>query len=376
MWRILTAGESHGHSLVAIIEGLPSGLKIDLDFINQELSRRQEGFGRGKRMSLERDRVEIISGLRHGLTLGSPLTLVIQNRDFSLEKRASLPLLSPRPGHADLAGVLKYDFNDCRDVWERASARCTAIMVAGGAVAKIFLYQFGQIILSHVLSIGKVSVQPPRGLSYEEIFLRVEKSPLRVYQKKAEEAMIREIERAEREGDTLGGIFEVVCMGVPVGLGSYSQLDQRLDGRLAQAVMSIPSVKGVEIGLGFAASPLPGSRVHDEIFYSDGKFFRRTNRAGGLEGGLTNGEPIVIRGAMKPIPTLRNPLSSVDIKTKKKRRAEYTRADICAVPAGGVIAEAMVALELGRAMREKFGGDSLREIKRNFKGYIDQLKAK
>lgn len=375
MWKVLTAGESHGKSLVAIMEGVPSGLKIDLDFINQELSRRQEGFGRGKRMSLERDRVEIISGLRKGVTLGSPLALAIENRDFSLDKK-ELPLLSPRPGHADLAGVLKYDFEDCRDVWERASARCTAIMVAAGAVAKIFLYQFGQTILSHVLSIGKVSVDYPQGLSYEEIFLRVEKSPLRVYQKKAEKAMIREIERAEKEGDTLGGIFEVVCLGVPVGLGSYSQLDQRLDGRLAQAIMSIPSVKGVEFGLGFAASPLPGSRVHDEIFYSDGKFFRRTNRAGGIEGGLSNGEPILVRGAMKPIPTLRNPLSSVDIRTKKKRQADYTRADICAVPAGGVIAEAMAALELGWAMREKFGGDSLKEMKRNFKGYLEQLKTK
>jgi len=372
MWRILTGGESHGRCLTAILEGVPSNLKIDIDFINQELSRRQEGFGRGKRMKIEKDTVKIISGVRRGVTLGSPLTITIKNRDFSLEREDLSPILSPRPGHADLAGVLKYNFSDCRNVWERASARCTASTVALGAIAKILLYQFGITILSHVISIGKISIQPPRGLSYEEIFLRVERSPLRVFQKKAEEDMIREIKTAEKKGDTLGGIFEVISLRVPVGLGSYAESDQRLDGRIAHALMSIPSVKGVEIGMGFASSKVPGSLVHDKILYNKAskKFFRQTNRAGGIEGGVSNGEPIVVRAAMKPIPTLKTPLSSVNIKTKKKVPAQVTRADVCSVPAGGIIGEAVVALELACSMREKFGGDSLEEMKRNFKGYI------
>lgn len=370
MWRILTGGESHGRCLTAILEGLPSNLKIDFDFINQELSRRQEGFGRGKRMSIEKDTVQITSGLRLGNTLGSPLTITINNRDFYLERDDLAPILSPRPGHADLAGVMKYNFKDCRNVWERASARCTASVVALGAVAKILLYQFGITILSHVISIGKISVRPQQGLSYEELFLRVEKSPLRVFQKAPEKAMIAEIKKAEKKGDTLGGVFEVVCLGVPVGLGSYVEKDQRLDGRIACALMSIPSVKGVEIGMGFASSKLPGSLVHDEILYNKSlkKFFRSTNRAGGIEGGISNGEPIVVRAAMKPIPSLGNPLPTVNINTKKKTPAQVTRADICSVPAGGVIGEAVLALELASSMREKFGGDSLEEMKRNFKG--------
>ena len=376
MWRIVTGGESHGRCLTAILEGVPSNLKIDLDFINQELSRRQEGFGRGKRMAIEKDRAEILSGVRRGVTLGSPLTIMIKNRDFSLERGDLPPILSPRPGHADLAGVMKYNFSDCRNVWERASARCTASTVALGAVAKILLYQFGITILSHVISIGKISVKPARELSYEEIFLRVEKSPLRVFQKTAEHAMIGEIKKVGKKGDTLGGIFEVISLGMPVGLGSYTESDQRLDGRIARGLMSIPSVKGVEIGLGFASSKLSGSLVHDEILYNkvSKKFSRRTNRAGGIEGGVSNGEPIVARAAMKPISTLKKPLSSVNIKTKKKVLAQVVRGDTCAVPAGGIIGEAVVALELAASMREKFGGDSLEEMKRNFKEYIRQIR--
>ena len=376
MLRIVTGGESHGRNLIAIMEGLPSNLKIDIDFINQELSRRQEGFGRGKRMEIEKDRAEIVSGVRGNITLGSPLSILIKNRDFSLEKQDLQPLLSPRPGHADLAGVMKYNFRDCRNVWERASARCTASIVACGAVAKILLYQFNMTILSHVISIGRISVKPHRGLSYEELLLETEKSPLRVYQKNAERAMIEEIKKAEKKGDTLGGIFEVIALGAPAGLGSYVEFDQRLDGRIARALMNIPSVKGVEIGLGFASSKLPGSKVHDEIFYdkSEKKFFHRTNRAGGIEGGMSNGEPIVVRAAMKPIPTLKTPLSTINIETKKKTPAQSPRADICSVPAGGIIGEGALALELSRSMREKFGGDSLEEMKRNYEGYIYQIR--
>lgn len=378
MWRIVTGGESHGRSLIAILEGLPSNLKIDIDFINQELSRRQEGFGRGKRMAIEKDRAEIVSGVRGNIALGSPLSIIIKNRDFSLEKQDLPPLLSPRPGHADLAGVMKYNFRDCRNVWERASARCTASIVACGAVAKILLYQFNMTILSHVISIGRISVKPPRELFYEELFLQVEKSPLRVYQKNAERAMIEEIKKTEKKGDTLGGVFEVVALGVPIGLGSYAEFDQRLDGRIAGALMNIPSVKGVEIGLGFASSKLPGSKVHDEILYNkpEKRFFHRTNRAGGIEGGMSNGEPIVAKAAMKPIPTLKIPLSTINIKTKKKVPAESPRADICSVPAGGIIGEAMVALELARSMRQKFGGDSLEEMKQNFKEYMRMMQEK
>jgi chorismate synthase len=376
MLRFMTAGESHGRGLVAILEGLPSNLRLDTDFINQELCRRQEGFGRSERMSIEKDTAQIISGIRAGITLGSPLSILIENHDFSLEREALPPLLSPRPGHADLSGVLKYNFRDCRNVWERASARSSASIVALGAVAKTLLYQFNITILSHVISIGRVSIKPPKKFSYEELFLQVEKSPLRVCQNKAEASMIREIEKAKKKGDTLGGAFEVIGIGVPVGLGSYTELSMRLDGRIANAIMSIPSVKGVEIGEGFSSSMLFGSEVHDEIYYNNAKkiFFRKTNHAGGIEGGMSNGEPIVVRGYMKPISTLKKPLSSINIKTKTKCPAEAPRGDTCAVPAGGIIGEAVLALEIARAMHEKFGGDSLGEMKRNFKGYIRQIR--
>lgn len=375
MWRVFTAGESHGKNLIAVLEGLPSNLKIDIDFINQELSRRQEGFGRGERMAIEKDRAEIISGVRKNITLASPLAVLIKNRDFSLEREDIEPLLSPRPGHGDLAGVLKYNFNDCRNVWERASARSTASLVAAGALAKILLYQFNISVLSHVVSIGTVSIDPPKGLSHDEFFLRVEKSPLRVYQKKAETLMIKQIETAIRKGDTIGGVFEIICLNVPAGLGSYVASCERLDGRIAASLMNIPSVKGVEIGSGFASSRLPGSKVHDEILYDRDRkrFFRRTNRAGGIEAGMSNGEPIVARAAMKPISTLKVPLSSINIKTKEKAAATVCRGDTCAVPAGGVIGEAVISLEIARAMREKFGGDSLEEMKRNFAGYMRQI---
>ncbi|MEI6631976.1 MAG: chorismate synthase [bacterium] len=345
MLRFLTAGESHGRALVAILEGMPAGLKVILEKINQELKRRQAGFGRGARMQIEKDKAKIISGLKNNLTLGSPICLYIENKDFSIERLSKV--LCPRPGHADLAGLLKYGFSDIREVLERASARSTAASVGIGALCKILLAEFAIKISSIVLCVGG------------EISAQGEK---------------KKIAQAIKCRDTVGGIFELRVKGAPVGLGSYAQADRRLDGRLAQALMSIPGIKGVEIGLGFGYADNFGSSVHDAIYYkANTGYLRKTNNAGGIEGGISNGEDIVLRACMKPICTLMNPLDSVNIKTKKASKASTERSDTCVVEAAGVVAEAAVAFVLADAFLEKFGSDTLRDIKENFKHYLKRI---
>ena len=387
MFRFTTAGESHGRALVAIVEGLPAGLPVDIEQINRELWRRQQGYGRGARMKIEQDRIEIFSGVRHGLTLGSPLALVIENKDWAnwdqimaveakeLAPEKSRQVKRPRPGHADLAGGLKYDARDLRNVLERASARETAARVACGALAKQLLSVFGIQIVSHVIQLGGIP-EKPLELTFDQISSIPDDSPLNCADAYIQQAMIELIDQTKTDGDTLGGIFEVVARGVVPGLGGHTSWDQKLDGRFAQAIMSIHAVKGVAIGGGIEASSLPGSQVHDEISYNDEtkEFTRATNRAGGLEGGVTNGEELRVRGYLKPISTLRRALRSVDIDTKQEEKAAFERSDITVVPAAGVIGEAMVALTLAAAMREKFGGDSLGEVKRNFEGYRAQLR--
>jgi chorismate synthase len=345
MLRYLTAGESHGRGIVAILEGMPAGLKLDVAKINSELKRRQQGFGRGKRMQMENDSAKIISGLKNNTTLGSPIALLIENKDFSIEKLKKV--ISPRPGHADLAGLLKYGFSDIREVLERASARSTAATVGIGAVCKIFLSKFGIGISSKVLSIGG------------EI---------------TKQAMREKINEAMHKKDTLGGIFEVVAKRVPVGLGSYVQPYRRLDSMLAASVMSIPGIKAVEIGLGLGYAVSFGSEVHDAIFYNKSKgYFRQANNAGGIEGGISNGENIILRGCMKPICTLIKPLESVNIITKKPSKAAVERSDICVVEAAGVIAESACAYVLADVFLEKFGGDCLEDIKVSYKNYLKRI---
>ncbi|HLL13548.1 MAG TPA: chorismate synthase [Pyrinomonadaceae bacterium] len=388
MFRFTTAGESHGRALIAIVEGLPAGVPVEAGLINRELERRQWGYGRGGRMKIEQDRAEILSGVRHGLTLGSPVALMIENKDWknwtdvmSAEAQEIAPERSrrvkrPRPGHADLAGGLKYGARDLRDVLERASARETAARVACGALAKALLGAFQVEILSHVVALGGVPAAPLR-LKWDEIAAIPDDAPLRCGDARAQARMVELIDETRREGDTLGGIFEVVARGLVAGLGAHTSWGEKLDGRLAQALMSIPAVKAVAIGAGVEASALAGSEVHDEINYdADARAFTRpTNRAGGLEGGITNGEELRVSGHLKPISTLRRALRSVDIDTKEEEAAAFERSDVTAVPAAGVIGEAMVALVLARAMREKFGGDSLAEMRRNFDGYRAQLRA-
>ena len=387
MFRFTTAGESHGRALVAIVEGLPAGMPVDMAAINHELKRRQWGYGRGGRMKIEQDEVEILSGVRHGLTLGSPVALLIENKDWAnwtdvmtAEPREAAPkksreLKRPRPGHADLAGGQKFAARDLRNVLERASARETAARVACGTLAKQLLAAFGIEILSHVVQLGGIPEQPLQ-LTWDEIAAIPEDAPLRCFDSRVQQLMIELIDKKRESGDTLGGIFEVAARGIVPGLGSHTAWDLKLDGRLAQAVMSIPAVKAVAIGAGSEASALPGSEVHDEIAYNNEtkEFIRETNRAGGLEGGITNGEELRIRGHMKPLSTLRRPLRSIDIDTKKEELAGFERSDITAVPAAGVIGEAMVALTLAGALREKFGGDNLGEMKRNYDGYREQLR--
>lgn len=387
MLRYLTAGESHGKSLVVIIEGIPANLKINIEEINDQLRERQVGFGRGDRMKIEKDHVEILAGVRHNWTLGSPISLVIPNKDWENWQQIMAPIIepsttieyeetttSPRPGHADLAGAIKYGHKDLRNVLERASARETAARVAVGAIAKILLRQFDIQVISQVIQIGKIKANV-EDKSFEEIKERILISLLRCADKEKEIEMLKVIEQAKEEGDTVGGIFEVIAVGVPIGLGSYSQWDRRLDGRLAFSVMSIPAIKGVEIGLGFECANIPGSAVHDEIFYTKHKgYFRKTNHAGGLEGGITNGQPIVLRAAMKPIPTLRKPLASVNFETKEFTMASYERSDVCAVPSASVVGEAAVSIELCKAMQEKFAGDSMQEMKKNYQNYMEYIK--
>ena len=387
MFRFTTAGESHGRALVAILEGLPAGLPIDVAGINRELERRQWGYGRGSRMKIEHDEVQLQSGIRHGLSLGSPIGLLIQNKDWEnwadvmdsapvdIPAEKSRRVSRPRPGHADLAGGLKFGARDLRNILERASARETAARVACGALAKQLLAVFGIEIRSHVIQLGGIPNKPLE-LSWTEISTIPDDAPMRCADAAVQQEMVQLIDNKREAGDTLGGIFEVVARGILPGVGSHTAWDLKLDGRLAQAIMSIPAVKAVSIGAGTEASSLPGSEVHDEIGYNDEtkEFIRDTNRAGGLEGGITNGEEIRIRGHLKPLSTLRRPLRSVDIDTKKDEIAAFERSDITAVPAAGVIGEAMVALTLAAAMREKFGGDSIGEMKHNFEGYREQLR--
>lgn len=372
MLRYLTAGESHGKCLVGILEGLPAGLKVDIGRINQELARRQKGYGRGGRMKIEKDRVEILAGLRKNKTIGAPLALLIGNKDFKINVLPEVS--SARPGHADLAGALKYNTKDIRDVLERASARETAMRVAIGAICKTLLQEFNIEVISHVTQIGKVCFQMKK-MSFNQIRQKAGKSCLSCADKIAEAEMIEEINRAKRVGDSLGGIFEIVAINLPIGLGSYAHWERRLDARLAASLMSIPAVKGVEIGAGFLSASRRGSQVHDAIFYSSSKgFFRKTNHAGGLEGGITCGGPLILRCAMKPIATLRKPLASVNIKSKRPTQANVERADVCAVPACSVVGEAVVSFCLAQACLEKYSGDSLIETKRNHQGYLKQIK--
>jgi chorismate synthase len=389
MLRFQTAGESHGQALVAILAGLPAGLPVDCDFVNRDLKRRQSGYGRGGRMKIESDTVQFLSGVRHGQTIGAPIAILIANRDWENWKEAMAveerpetrakykPLLSPRPGHADLAGCLKYNLRDARYVLERASARETAARVAVGAVAKLFLRSFGIEVASHVIALGEVKLENDE-VPFESLLALRDREDLVLacVDPAVEARMKQEVDRATENRDTVGGTFEVVARGLPPGLGSCAQWDERLDGQLAQAVMSIQAVKAVEIGQGLAAAGAWGSKVHDAIGYdrSQARFTRKTNRAGGLEGGITNGEDLVVRGYLKPISTLRRPLESVDFESKETVKAAYERSDICVVPAGGVVGEAMVALVLARAFLEKFGGDSMEETRRNFDGYVEQVR--
>ena len=386
-----TAGESHGRGLTALIEGIPAGLELDMKRdVDPELKRRQGGYGRGRRMQIESDQAELLSGVRLGETLGSPISMTIWNRDWEnwttamsheppaedVNPKALRPHYLPRPGHADLVGALKYDRRDVRDILERASARETAARVACGAVAKRLLAEFGISIGSHVISIGPVEVEI--GELPQDINAAADPNPVRCLDGDTATRIMGEIDRAKERGDTLGGIFEVVVTGAPVGLGSYVSWDQKLDGRLAGAVMSIQAVKGVELGIGFEGARGPGSQVHDPIVRAEekprsGAIGRASNRAGGLEGGVTTGEPVVVRGAMKPISTLRKRLPSVDLRDGSEGDAAVERSDVCAVPAAAVVAEAMVALVIADAFLEKFGGDSISEISRNFDGYLTYL---
>jgi chorismate synthase len=389
MLRFETAGESHGPCLVAVVTGLPAGVPVSLAAMRRELWRRQQGYGRGGRMKIETDEAEIVSGVRHSRTTGAPIALLIRNRDWQNWSTAlpvedsegaqdlKRPVTRPRPGHADLAGALKYNLHDARYILERASARETTARVAAGSLAKAFLGEFGIGVLSHVVAVGAARLE--RRASWEEVEALSRRSEilLNCVDPSAEAAMKEVVDEAYRTGDTVGGVFEVIAHNVPPGLGSHISWDARLDGRLAQAVVSIQAVKGVEIGEAALAAASPGSAVQDVIQYdAEGRRFTRgSNRAGGIEGGITNGEDIVIRGYLKPISTLRRPLESVDLVTKEPSKAAYERSDVCVVPAAGVVAEAMAALVLAQAMLEKFGGDSLEETRRNYDGYIEQLRS-
>jgi chorismate synthase len=388
MLRFSTAGESHGESLVATVSGMPAGVTVEQEFIDRELWRRQQGYGRGGRMRIERDTAHILSGVRHGKTIGSPIAMVLANNDWKNwteilpveegDATKHKAVASPRPGHADLAGSLKYDFPDARYVLERASARESAARVAAGAMAKLLLRGLGVEVASHVIRVGKAELARPA--AWDEIAALREKDEvlLNCVDVESEAAMKAEVDSVLRTGDTVGGVFEVVVHGLPPGVGTHANWDERLDGLLAQAVMSLQAVKAVEIGRGVTAAESVGSAVHDAIGYEgEGftKFSREQNNAGGIEGGISNGEDVVVRGYLKPISTLRRPLASVSFATREPVKAAYERSDVCVVPAAGVAAEAMVALTVARLMVEKFGGDSLREMQRNFNGYCEQIRA-
>lgn len=390
MFRFLTSGESHGPALTTVIDGLPAGLHVAAEPINVQLKRRQGGYGRGARQKIESDTVEILSGIRLGKTLGSPITLVVRNRDWSnWTKKMSIEPLDdsdlaipavtvPRPGHADFAGMMKYDHDDLRNVLERSSARSTTSQVAVGAIARILLAEFGITVSSHVVKIGGVSASL-EGIDLRDIAVRAESSPVRAVDPNAEIRMIEAIDAAKYQGNTLGGVFEVVVLGLPIGLGSYSQWDRRVDGNLAQALMSIQAIKGVEIGMGFAVADVPGSEVHDPFHYQSGtnaKFIRSSNNAGGTEGGMTNGEPLIIRAAMKPIPTLMKQLPSVNLESKEAVPAFAERSDVCAVPAAAVVGEAMVAIVLAQLFCEKFGADNMTDMRAAYAGYQNRIAAR
>jgi chorismate synthase len=391
MLRFTTAGESHGPALVSILEGAPAGIPLLADDVNRELARRQQGYGRGRRMQIEKDSAEILSGVRAGYTIGSPIAMLIRNRDWENWRDVMDPAPSeahsggerrravtrPRPGHADLSGMLKYDRDDARDILERASARETTARVAAAAICRKLLTELGITIGSHLVELGGVIARAPDSLP-DDLNGAADESPLRTLDKLAEEEMVALIDAVKKDGDTLGGVCEVVCRGLPVGLGSHVSWDRKLDGRIGAAMMSIPAVKGVGIGIGFDAARLRGSQVHDEIHAASdrgrtGDISRKTNRAGGLEGGMTTGEPLIVRVAMKPISTLMRPLTTIEMKTGETAAAVAERSDVTAVPAMGVIAEAMLAFVVAQAAIEKFGGDSLNEMKRNLDGYVAQL---
>ncbi|MEZ5403628.1 MAG: chorismate synthase [Bryobacteraceae bacterium] len=389
MFRFETAGESHGQCLVATLTGMPAGVPVSLERVNRELWRRQQGFGRGGRMKIETDRAEIVAGVRHSKTIGAPIAILIENKDWK-NWTSILPVedyegseanrktvTRPRPGHADLAGCIKYDYRDARYILERASARETTARVAVGAVAKELLREFGIEVLSHVIAVGPEWVG--RAVAWGEIKALAEKDEvlLGCVDADAEQRMKAVVDEAYRTGDTVGGVFEVVARGLPVGLGSHITWDARLDGRLAQALVSMQAVKGVEVGFAAEGAASFGSKVQDTIHYdrSERQFTRGANRAGGIEGGMTNGQDLLVRGMLKPISTLRRPLESVDLDTREASAAAYERSDVCVVPAAGVIGEAMVAIVLAQAFLEKFGGDSLGETRRNYDGYLEQVKA-
>jgi len=397
MLRFLTAGESHGQALVTILEGMPAGLSIDFEAVTTQMRRRQGGYGRGRRMAIESDRAQILSGVRHGLTTGGPIALLIPNKDWENWQRTMAiesvppegatgidrPLVTrPRPGHADLAGVAKYGHDDIRNVLERASARETAARVAAGAIARQLLALVDTRIVSHVVSIGKASIPDALAVSFEDVENIPGDSALQCVDRAVEQRMIAEIDAAREAGDTMGGSFEVIARGLPVGLGSHVQWDRKLDGRLAQALMSIPAIKAVGIGRGPQVAVLPGSKIHDEILppaggtHSGVAVTRPTNNAGGLEGGITNGENLRVTGYMKPIATLMKPLRSIDLTTMELSPAAIERSDVCAVPAAAVVGEAMVALVLADALTEKFGGDSVPELLDNWRSYTERLSAR
>lgn len=384
MLRFFTAGESHGPCLTTIVEGFPAGVSVTVDKINHDLARRQQGYGRGGRMKIEKDEALIHSGVRWGESLGSPITLVVENKDWrNWEKRMSpfpqdrddkLAVTRPRPGHADLTGVLKYNQRDVRNILERASARETTARVAVGGLVKCLLDAFGIQIMGYVTEIGGIAANHAQ-LTPEEIFTRAEVSPVRLADVEAEARIIALIDQCKKEGDTLGGVVEVVTTGLPPGLGSFVQWDRKLDGRLGHALLSLQAVKGVEVGLGFATARVPGSQVHDEIDFDPRLgFVRHSNNSGGTEGGMSTGEPLRVRVAFKPLSTLMRPLRSVDINTKEAVEATIERSDVCAIPAAAVIAESVVAFVLAQAFLEKFGGDSLAEIRRNYDGYLEQVR--
>jgi chorismate synthase len=384
--RFFTAGESHGPGLTAVVEGFPAGVPIDIDAVNRDLRRRMQGYGRGGRMKIEQDEAVVRSGVRWGESLGSPIAIWIENRDWrNWEKKMSpraedrdpnLAVTRPRPGHADLAGALKYNQHDVRNILERASARETAARVALGGLAKCLLAPFGIRVLGWVTEVGGI-VASHAGLSAEEIFARAEVSPVRMADPDAEQRVVALVDECKRDGDTLGGVVETVVLGLPPGLGSHAQWDRKLDGRLAHALMSVQAAKGVEVGLGFETARRRGSQVHDEIAFDDAHraFTRGTNNAGGTEGGMSSGGPLVVRTAFKPLSTLMSPLQSVDMVTKEEARGAIERSDVMAIPAAAVIAEAVVAFVVADAFLEKFGGDSLDEIRRNLAGYAEQVRS-